>query len=364
MDAIVCHDYGDATVETVACPTPAADEVLIEVDRVQLSVTECQSFTGRSRSDTLEEKMYSGHGRLFGHEFCGSVVEVGKLVADLEIGDRVYCPGKITCDDCPLCRAGYLRFCRDKELLGRDRPGALAEYVTLPPAPLTRLPDSISDLEGAAMQPLASSLGYVSQAPIDTGDVVAVLGTGVMGYQCGQAALLEGAGSVIAVDRNPGKLELASDRGMLRINVTETDPVEQVHEYTGSVGADVVFEAIGGQQTDATSGNDPLAQAFSMVRPGGTVVEVGTIIGEVTISPRPLAEQHVTLMNLLGDPIDTGPNSDTGRLAPELVADGRVSIAEYVTHEFSGLDSFDQAVEITLNKKEYDALGPPQLVLG
>lgn len=366
MKAVLTDASGDATVEDVPKPTPDDDEVLIRVRTVQLSVTECQYLTGQASMDRFADRFSDDNGpiQLFGHEFCGEVVEVGVEVTGYAEGDRVYAPGKTTCGECQYCQRGYPEYCANKKRLGYGRPGALAEYLTAPENPLCELSDDVSDAEGAAMQPLAAAIVYVDRADIQTGDVVVVIGTGVMGYQCGQIALQYGSGEVVAVDIDPVKLEYAENAGMTTIDASEWDVVDRIDELTDGIGADVVFEAVGGDQNHAVEGSDPLAQAYEMTRPNATIVQVGNIIGEITHNPRAMADKHLTWVNLVGDTVSATPNMDTGEFANELLASDRVSIEEFITHEVQDLDSFQGAVEVTMNKTEYEALGPCQIALG
>ena len=365
MDAVVCTDFGESEVRDVPTPEPADDEVLIAVERVQLSVTECSLYRGANviHAESIRERIESGDGRLFGHEFCGEIVETGPAVTRFEAGDRVYAPGRIPCHDCAYCRAGYHHFCKDKVSIGYDTPGALAEYLTLPEWPLSTLPEGVSPAAGAAMQPLHNSLIAVRDAGLDSGDVVAVLGTGVMGYQCGQFALNHGAGQVVAVDVVTEKLELAAERGMDPVDATETDPVEAVLDATDGIGADVVFECVGGAHDHGTESDDPLARAFAMARSGGKVVQIGHIAGEVPITPRAVRSRAVDWVNPTTAMHPIGPNANSGEVAAELVADGRVSIEEYVTHVFDDLGEFDRLVDVTLEKGEHGALGPAQIAV-
>ena len=365
MRAIVCHDFGESSVETVDRPSPAADEVLLDIQRVQLSVTECALYQGESiaHAEAITNRLADGPARLFGHEFCGTVFERGSGVEGLAVGDRVYAPGKIPCGECDYCSSGFKRYCPSKTYIGYDIPGALAEYAALPAEALRRVPDSLTDAEVAALQPLASSVLCVRESGIQSGDIVAVIGTGVMGYQCAQLALAEGAQQVFVVDIDAEKLDIAADRGLDPLDGTACDPVNEIMAHTDGVGADVVFEAVGGDQSQATTGTDPIAQAMGAVKAGGTVVQVGYIIGDVTFSARAVRKKSITWQNPVTGIAPTGPGRDTGEFAAELVASGRVSIAEYTTHERSGLDSFEEIVDITTNKAKYGARGPAQLII-
>ncbi len=99
------------------------------------------------------------------------------------------------------------------------------------------------------------------------------------------------------------------------------------------------------------------------VKAGGTVVQVGYIIGELTVSARAVRKKSVTWQNPVTGIAPTGPGRDMGDFAAELVASGRVSIAEYITHERAGLESFAEIIDITANKETYGARGPAQLIV-
>jgi len=365
MKAVICQEFGDATVSDVERPTPGPNEVLVEVLRVQLSVTECQLFRGEpvAHYEAVAERIDRGDGRLFGHEFCGRVLEIGTDVTGLSEGDRVYAPGKIPCGTCKYCRTGFELHCSDKTYIGYDTPGALAEYGAFPAAALTRVPSGVTDAEAAALQPLASSLLAVREAAVGFGDVVAVIGTGVMGYQCGQLALQRGADRVYAVDVDADKLAIAAQQGLEPIDASDSDPVEVLTEWTDGVGVDLAFEAVGGDQTHGSEGSDPLAQSFRATRSGGSVVQVGYIAGDLPLTPRQIRTKSIDWINPPTGVVWTSPNTHTGEHVARLVEDGRIDIDAYVTHELSGLDSITDAVEITLEKQQHGARGPPQIIL-
>lgn len=366
MKAVVCHDYGESAVEEVERPEPGPGEVLIEVQRVQLSVTECNLYRGESltHGQSVAERLDGDEGaRLFGHEFCGTVAELGAGVDEFAVGERVYAPGKIPCRECAACDAGYEHFCNAKENVGYERPGALAEYFTVPAYPLESLPDDVSDAEGAAMQPLASTVVSVHDAEIRSGDVVVVLGLGVTGSQAAQLARIEGAGRVFGCDIVDEKLRIATELGIDAVDSRTDDPVERVLEATDGIGADVVVDAVGGHEERLTDGSDPIAQGFEMLRNGGLLLQIGHIAGDISMSGRDLRDKCLTWRHPRRGNPNLGPNGTPGSLATSVVSDGRVRITDHITHELEGLESFEEAVEITLNKQEYGALGPAQIVL-
>lgn len=365
MKAVITNDVEDAGIEEVPKPSPDVGEVVVDVSRVQLSLTECNLYKGVASSyhETFQRRIQDGGAQAFGHEFCGVISEVGDDIDKFVEGDRVYSPGKIACQGCIYCNRGYPQYCENMQILGRHRPGALAEFVSVPEAPLCQLPEEVSDAEGAALQPVASSLLSVYDAEVGTGDVVAVLGTGVMGFSCAQFALHHGAKTVLGIDIDSRKLNIVENNGITVVNPKRDGVIDRILDITDGIGADYVFEAVGGEQTTMTQGSDPLAQAYKMVRRGGTIVQIGHIVNEISLDPRELRKKAVDWVQPLSNVVAPTPNATTGELAAEMIASDRVSIDEYITHELEGLESFEQAIEITLNKEEYNALNPAQLIL-
>lgn len=365
MRAVLIRDYGDASVEEVPEPRPDEGEVLVEVERVQLSVTECRLYQGAevAHHEQVSDRLAEGPSRLFGHEFCAKVREIGDEVTSLAVGDRVYAPGKIPCGTCRQCRTGFQLYCSDRTYIGYDIPGALAQYTVIPEVALCPVPETVSAAEVAAMQPLASAALCVHEAETTPGETVAVVGAGVMGTHCGELARLEGADRAIAIDIDPAKLDIADSAGMETIDATTQDPVQAVRGMTDGVGADTVYEAVGGDQRHATRGTDPLAQAIEIARPGGRVVQVGHIAGEIRLDPRTIRAKSLDWINPVAGQTAFTPNATTGERVARLVASGDVTVEAFVSHELAGLDEFETAVAVTLDKRSHDALGPAQLIL-
>jgi threonine dehydrogenase-like Zn-dependent dehydrogenase len=101
---------------------------------------------------------------------------------------------------------------------------------------------------------------------------------------------------------------------------------------------------------------------MNIVRRGGTVVQIGHIIGDIEMTPRAVKSKKVDWVQPISGVTSFSPNMDSARYAAKLVATGQTSIDDYITHELEGLDSFDELVDITLNKPEHGALGPAQII--
>lgn len=365
MEAVVFDDFNQAEVRDVDRPEPGDDEVLLAVNRVQLSVTECHLYRGAdiAHHDQILARFEDGPARLFGHEFCGEVVEAGRDVTKFDVGDRVYAPRKIPCFSCRYCLAGSYDWCKDQTQIGYDIPGGLAEYTVLPEYPLTKVTGAVSDAEGAAMQPFAAAVLGAAAGEIEIGDTVAVVGLGVMGYSVAQLAKILGADPVYGIDIIPEKLDLAENAGITAVHGEADNPVGEILDHDDSDGIDVVFEAVGGEQNHVTTGNDPIAMAFDLVRKGGRLVQISHIIGEVGFSARQVRSKRIEWMQPPPTLNVDNPTLHHGSLAVDLIANDRIDINSHITHELPGLDSFADMIDITLNKDKHGALGPAQIIV-
>jgi len=155
MRTVVTQGKEQSRIREKDEPTPGENEVLVRVKRVQLSVTECNLYKGRqvAHYDDVYDRINDGGAELFGHEFCGVVVDKGETVANFDAGDRVYAPDKVVCGTCNYCTSGYSHHCANKQGIGYELLGALSEYALFPKQPLCKVPEGVSDAEGAAMQP-------------------------------------------------------------------------------------------------------------------------------------------------------------------------------------------------------------------
>jgi threonine dehydrogenase-like Zn-dependent dehydrogenase len=365
MRAVVCRPGGEASIETFAEPTAAATEVVVAVERVQLSVTECRLFRGDdiAHREAIDARLASGPSRLFGHEFCATIAATGAGIDRLAVGNRMYAPGKLPCHSCQSCKAGQEIACPKRRGIGYELPGALAERVALPAAPLRRVPPTVSAAECTALQPLASALVCVLDADICAGDTIVSVGSGAMGYGCAQLARRFGASRVITVDINPAALEIAASRGFETVDANERDPVAAIAALTDGLGADIVFEAVGGAQRTAIEPTTPLGQAFRMARMGGRVVQVGHLDGEVAVEPRRLRADRIDWIAPGRGLRRLSPGLDTGQLAARLVGEGAIDVHSLVGPELDGLEGFDRAITIGLDPVGAGAPGPGQLVV-
>ncbi len=237
-------------------------------------------------------------------------------------GTRVTFDSIVWCGDCPPCRAGHTNLCQIRQTFGVSTPafrrdGAMAEYVLVPGRLLHPLPDSVSFDAGAMVEPAAVAMHAARISGIASGDLVVVLGAGLIGNLAMQAARTLGAGAVAVADIVPERLELARRLGAdIVIDSSRVDPATSLERATGRRTADVVLEAVGIQAT--------IDLATALTRPGGSL----TLIGNVT----PRIEQDLQGI-VSGELTVRGSSASAGEYPDciERIADGRLRVAELIS---------------------------------
>jgi threonine dehydrogenase-like Zn-dependent dehydrogenase len=355
MKAWRVYAVGDMRLDDIPMPEIKPGHVLAKMRIVQVSVTEVGNFQGTSGN--LEKLLKEKTPRqMFGHEFCADVVEVGEGVQNVKVGQRVVYYGRVPCRSCAMCLAGYEHLCCKGPMLGVDIPGGLAEYALLPAGGLISIPDTISDSEGAAMQPLVGTMGAVSLIGVEMGDTVVVLGQGSMGINAMQVCRVCGAGKVIGVDVMDDVLAMSAKLGAdIVINAKKVDPVDAVMQATGGVGADIVFDCAGGSPKYGLSGTTTISQAMRMVRDQGKVSQIALLEQNAKVDIGPVNNKGILYRGL---------GSGTQKLAQytvDLVATKRVQLAPLVTYTLEKLEKVPQAFEITGNKAKYATINPAQV---
>lgn len=361
MKAWMSYAFNDMRLEDVPMPRAEPGWVVCKVRIFELSVTEVAEFRGLPvPSHEHIKKMLEDRAplQLWGHEFCGDVVEVGAGVTNVKVGDRVFYHRGAPCGTCKYCTAGLTNICRSAISVSEDTPGCLAEYFAIPASTIAALRPEITDKEACALQPLVSVVGRMEAAGIEMGDTVVVIGQGPMGLFCTQVARVAGAAKVIAIAKRDPVLELSKRLGAdITINVTKTDPVEAVLDITKGLGCDVVFECAGGSKEQGHAGIDTFVQGTEMLRNEGRITELGHLPAGSTIPLRQIDKKGLRVVGT------RSPSPKMVGYAMDLVATKRVQIEPMITHVLQGLDKVPQAFEISGNKAKYGAINPAQVIL-
>ena len=310
MRAAVIEAPGKVTVTTVPDPTPGPRQVVVEVAACGLCGTDLHILRGEF-APTLPV--------VPGHEFAGRVVELGREVTELAIGDRVAVDPSLYCNECRYCRAGRNNLCDRWQAIGVTVAGGAAEYAVAPVANCVRLPDHVDVQDAALIEPLSCAVRGYDVLSSRLGSHVLIYGSGTMGLMMLELAKRTGAASVDVVDVNPERLATAAKLGS-----SQTAPSADELDRPG--GWDVVV--------DATGNAAAIQDGLERVAKAGTFLQFGVAdyATRVTIDPYRVYNQEITItgsMAVLHSYERAAELFAAGVLDPQVFISHRLPLAEY-----------------------------------
>ena len=333
MKVAVMLGIGKMGFEERDIPQPKDDEVLVKLEYVGICGSDLHYYESGAIGDYIVKPPF-----VLGHEPGGTVVEVGKNVTHLKVGDRVALePGK-TCGHCEFCKTGRYNLCPDVVFFATPPvDGVFQEYVAHEAGLCFKLPDNVSTMEGALIEPLAVGFHAARQGGAQAGQVAVVTGAGCIGLVSMMALKAMGVSKVYSVDVMDKRLDKALELGADGvINGSREDAVKKVMELTGGMGCDLVIETAG---TEITT-----RQAVQMTKKGATIVLVGySKTGEIKMPISLALDKELTFKTVFR-------YRHIYPMAIDAVASGRVNLKEIVTNEFA-LDDIQEAMDESVNNK-------------
>lgn len=333
MKTAVMLDIGKIGFEERDIPTPKEDEVLVKLEYVGICGSDLHYYETGAIGNFIVEPPF-----VLGHEPGGVVVEVGKNVKHLKVGDRVALePGK-TCGHCEFCKTGRYNLCPDVVFFATPPvDGVFQEYVAHEAGLCYKLPDNVSTLEGALIEPLAVGFHAAKQGDAKAGQTAVVMGAGCIGLVTMMALKSMGVSKVYVVDIMEKRLQKALELGADGvINGKQTDVVARVMELTEGKGCDLAIETAG---TEITT-----VQTIHMTKKGATIVLVGySKTGEMTLPMSLALDKELTLKTIFR-------YRHIYPMAIDAVAAGKIKLKGIVTNEFT-LDEVQKAMDYSVNNK-------------
>lgn len=225
---------------------------------------------------------------IMGHEFCGTIVEVGNTAQPFLIGQKFISHSVANCGACRPCRRSNTHLCEKREIFGMHRPGAFAEFINVPVQCLIPWPENLSAPAACLAEPLANGIHVANLVQARQPKIVCILGAGPIGLMCQQAAQTLLGATTIVSDFITERLAIAQKLGAYTtINARQENAVEIVRRITAHEGVDVVIDAVGATATKQ--------QTLEMVRPGGAVVWIGLHENTMTLDSYKVTLPEVTI---------------------------------------------------------------------
>ena len=315
MKALLLSEYNKLDItDEMPRPVPGPGEVLVRIAACGICGSDVHGYDGSSgrRIPPL----------VMGHEAAGTVAGTGDGVRQFNAGDRVTFDSTVYCGECEYCQVGDVNLCDNRQVVGVScgdyrRHGAFAEYVVVPERIVYRLPDELGFTEAAMLEAVSVALHAVRVAELKGGETAFVIGAGMIGLLTLQAAHALGCSRVFVADLDATRLRLAREMGADEtIDVSGAAMLAEVLRLSGGKGVDVVFEAVGREQT--------VTAAIDSVRKGGTVVLIGNITPEVKLPLQKVVSRQIRLQG-------TAASSGEYPEAIELMRTGAIRVKPLIT---------------------------------
>lgn len=329
MKAVLYYGPQNIKYEETQIKPLEKGEILVKVEAALTCGTDVKTY--KRGHPVLIKKIPSG----FGHEFAGTVADIGKGVQNFKIGDRVVAANSAPCGECFYCKREEYNLCENLDLLN----GAYAEYIVVPSRIVEKntliIPQQLAFEKAAFCEPLANVVHGVARTDIKPNQTVGIIGIGPIGLMFARVAKLKGA-RVIAAGRNPIKLKLAEEFAHADeiVNLKKyPNPEEIFRKFSDEgKGLDVVVECVGLPEI--------WERAFSCVRPGGTVHFFGGCKSgsTVTFDTTKMHYGDIKLMSVFHH------TPKYFREALKLIADGEIEVEKLITDTLP-LDKVEYAMQ-------------------
>jgi L-iditol 2-dehydrogenase len=337
MKAIVYEGVGRVTLKEVDPPKAKNNTIVVKVNACAICGTDLKAYTIGISS--IKPPV------VLGHEFVGSVHEVGKDIQGFEPGDRVTLATTLPCGRCTMCGRGLFNLCEDKLCVGTLTDGAFAEFVEIPyrgiiHGNLMKIPDNLTDDDGALSEPLGCVINSQNIAGVGFPDTVVVIGAGPLGLLQAEAAKARGAMTTILVQRSKRRFEMVKPFNIDHLICSEeADPFEAVMELTGGKGADIVI--------NAAPSLEAVELAFRIVAKAGRVSLFASVPKDNPHLSINVNRIHYSQLELYGASDSTAKNHGE---AVRMLSAGKISTKHLVTHKLP-IEEFFKGIELIRNRE-------------
>lgn len=340
MRAARYYGKGDIRIDEVAQPALSFDdEVIVSVNYCGVCGTDLHEYAVGPIVTCTQPHPHTGAmlPQILGHEFSATVVEIGRSVREVSVGDRVSVMPAIICGRCEECRTGRGHLCRLYACTGLSaETGGLGQFAVLKEYQVSKLPESVSDMAGAVIEPAAVAANGVERVGIRGGDTVLVTGAGPIGALTAMYANAVGAGLVVFSEPNPQRAVFATGLGIGPVVDPRDENIDHIMaNLTDGRGFDVSMEC---------SGSNPgLIAAIQYTRRSGRVGQTGLHTKPAEINAMQVSEKDLTIVGNWCYGITDWPR------VIRLVASGKYPIEKVVTSVIDLDDVVAKGFEVLLD---------------
>lgn len=333
MKAAVLHNAKDLRVEEVNEGSLLPNQLKVKVEWAGICGSDLHAYL---HGLSMVEHPISGQKPPFalGHEFSGTIVEIGADVTKNKIGDRVTVEPLLYCGECYACKRGYYNQCYKVGFVGLNRDGGFAEYTIVDENMVHTLPDHVSFEEGALVEPTAVSFYAVRESQLKVGDAVAIFGAGPIGLLALLSAKAAGASQIVVVDLSEERLHKASELGATAIiDAHREDVVEMIQQLTNG-GVSVAYECAGVQAT--------MTNAIASIKQGGQVMAIAVYSNPVSVDMGQVLFKAASITSTLA----------YRHVFPEvidMIATGRLDVKGVITKKIALDDIVDEGFHQLIN---------------
>lgn len=313
-------------MENIPIPKVGVNDVLIKIKKTAICGTDLHIYKWDEWSQkTIKTPM------TIGHEYVGEIVELGKGVENIKVGDRVTGEGHIACGHCRNCRRGKLHVCENTIGVGVDRDGAFAEYLCIPASNVIHLDSRISDDMAAIMDPFGNATHTALSFPL-IGEDVLITGAGLIGSMAAAICRFAGARYIVVSDLSDYRLNIAKQMGAtLTINPAKGETVEGALKKLGMRGFDIGLEMSGSPKAF----NEMLENMYN----GSKISLLGILPNNTTVDWNKIIFKALTLKGIYGREM-----WETWYQMEQMLISG-IDISPIITHRFH-IDDFQKAFDV------------------
>ncbi|WP_369310666.1 zinc-binding alcohol dehydrogenase family protein [Providencia rettgeri] len=312
MKQLICQEPKKLVYQQVEEPTLKQGHVKIKIHAVGICGTDIHAWGGN--------QPFFQYPRVLGHEISGTICAIADDVNQWMVGQRVAVMPYVSCYECGACKSGKTNCCEKISVIGVHEDGGFCEYLSVPEKNVLAIESSVSDIEGALIEPFAISAHAVRRAQVKSNDAILVVGAGPIGLGVAAIAKEDGANVLVADTSLARRQHVEKALGVKTCDPAAENFLPFVEMYFGGMLAEKVI--------DATGNPHAMNNTINLIRHGGLVVFVGLFKGNLSFFDPDFHKKETTMMGSRNATLE-----DFNKVA-RMMAQGKITSEMMLTHQF------------------------------